>query len=411
LSAPCIVIDTDGRDTDLPQREWAPCGDFARLEPGQIYERVRRAGIVGLGGAAFPSSVKLRPGRPVDTLILNGAECEPYISCDHLLMAERAEEIIGGARVILHALGARECLFGVEDNKPEAIRALQLAAVVDARIRIVVVPTRYPQGGEKQLIQALTGKEVPSEGLPLDLGIVCHNPGTARAVWRAVRYAQPLISRVVTVTGSGILRPQNFEVRFGTPVSFLVEQAGGTTGAAAAPVMGGPMMGFTLPSDEVPVVKATNCILVLQASEMRPPAPAQPCIRCGDCVTVCPAGLLPQQLYWHARAREYDKARALNLFDCIECGCCAHVCPSHIPLVQYYRHAKTEIWNDEREKQLAQAARERFELRKLRLEREEQAKIEARRRKKEELAARAAAQRAQSMSVPMATGDGNESAE
>ncbi|MBI2383301.1 MAG: electron transport complex subunit RsxC [Gammaproteobacteria bacterium] len=391
LSGPCLAIRTDGLDEALAQPEWEPCADCTKLDPAELRARVRRAGIVGLGGAAFPSFIKLNPGRPVDTLVINGAECEPYITCDQLLMAERADEIVAGARAILHAVGAQRCLFGVEDNKPDAIGALRAAAQADPRIEIAVVPTRYPQGGEKQLIQALTGREVPSVGLPLDIGIVCHNPGTARAVWRAIRYAEPLTARVVTVTGGGIRAPQNFEARIGTPIAFLIEQAGGTVGETAAPIMGGPMMGFSLRSTDVPMVKATNCVLVLPRAEVRDPAPAMPCIRCGACVEVCPIGLLPQQLYWFARGREFEKAEAHHLFDCIECGCCAQVCPSHIPLVQYYRYAKTEIWAEEREKRKADEARERFEARQARLEREERAKEEARRKKKEALAARTAA--------------------
>lgn len=386
LSAMCIVIETDGEDTPLPQPEWPPQADYTELEPQELRQRVRRAGIAGLGGAAFPSFIKLNPGRPVSTLILNGAECEPYISCDQMLMAERAEEIVAGAGVILHAIKAPKCLIGVEDNKPASIRALRQAAQADPRIEVVVVPTKYPQGGEKQLIMALTGKEVPSLGLPLDIGIVCHNVGTAAAVWRAVTQAQPLISRVVTVTGGGVAQPQNFEVRLGTPAQFLIELAGGERDAARL-IMGGPMMGFALRSADVPVIKATNCLLLPTAEDLKPETAAMPCIRCGACVDVCPAQLLPQQLYWHSRAREFDKAQEYALFDCIECGCCAQVCPSQIPLVQYYRFAKTEIWAEEREKRKADAARERHEARKLRLEREEAEREAARQRKKAALAA------------------------
>ena len=386
LSALCIVIETDGKDTALPQSEWPAQEDYLALDPQTLRERVRAAGIAGLGGAAFPSFIKLNPGRPVSTLILNGAECEPYISCDQMLMAERASEIIAGAGVILHAIKAPKCLIGVEDNKPESIRALREAAQADPRIDVVVVPSKYPQGGEKQLIMALTGKEVPSEGLPLDIGIVCHNVGTAAAVWRAVTRAEPLISRVVTVTGGGVTQPRNYEVRLGTPAEFLLQLAGVETEPARL-IMGGPMMGFALRSPAVPVIKATNCLLVAGAEEVRPPSAPMPCIRCGACVDVCPAQLLPQQLYWHSRAREWDKAQEHALFDCIECGCCAQVCPSQIPLVQFYRFAKTEIWAEEREKRKADAARERFEARKLRLEREEAEREAARQRKKAALAA------------------------
>ena len=401
LSAACIVIDTDGQDEALGQPQWPPVEDFSSLDANSIRERVRQAGLAGLGGAAFPSFIKLNPGRPIDTLVLNGAECEPYISCDQMLMAERAEQIVAGAQVILHAINAPRCLIGVEDNKPNAIKALRAAALVDSRIRISVVPTRYPQGGEKQLIRALTGREVPSEGLPLDIGIVCHNVGTAVAVWRAITQAQPLISRVVTVTGAGVNQPGNFEVRLGTPAEFLIDLAGGLSADVPARlIMGGPMMGFALSSQAIPVVKATNCLLVASHEEVKPEPAAMPCIRCGSCVEVCPAQLLPQQLYWHARAREFDKAQEHALFDCIECGCCAQVCPSQIPLVQYYRYAKTEIWAEEREKRKADAARERHDARQLRLEREAAEREAARQQKKAAMAAAKRAREQQPQSEP-----------
>lgn len=393
LAAECIVIQTDGLDTPAPPA-WTATEDFTALSGAQIRDIARQAGIVGLGGAAFPAAIKLNPGRPLHTLIINGAECEPYISCDQMLMTEQADEIIAGIRVILHAVQAPRCLIGVEDNKPEAIRALSRAALQDPRIHVVVVPTRYPQGGERQLIQTLTGEQVPSEGLPLDIGILCHNPATARAIWRAVRHAEPLTERIVTVTGEAIASPQNLRVRIGTPIQFLLDQAGGYAEPPARLLMGGPMMGFQLRDTQAPVIKASNCILALPAAQARPAEPAQPCIRCGDCASVCPASLLPQQLYWHARAREFDKAQALSLFDCIECGCCALVCPSHIPLVQFYRYAKTEIWAADAEQREADAARQRFEARKLRLQQEDQAREEARARKKAQLAARAQAQQA-----------------
>lgn len=374
LTATCIVIDTDGKDAALPQPVLEPVEDYTQLDPADLRDRVRKAGVVGLGGAAFPSFIKLNPGpgAVVDTLILNGAECEPYISCDQMLMAERADQIAKGAQLILFAIRAPRCLIGVEDNKPESIAALQEAVedLGDPRIQIVTVPTRYPQGGEKQLVQTLTGKEVPSEGLPLDIGIVCHNVGTAVAVWRAVTLGEPLISRVVTVTGKGVREPANLEVRLGTPVCELLEQCGGTNGATRL-IMGGPMMGFALKSDAIPVIKATNCILAATAEDIRPEEPAMPCIRCGECAEVCPANLLPQQLYWHTRAKDFDQAQDYRLFDCIECGCCAQVCPSHIPLVQYYRFAKTEIWSAEKEKRKSNQARERHEFRLARIEREE----------------------------------------
>ena len=388
LPALAIVIESDGQDEALAQPLWPAAEDPFALDLPTIRERVRAAGLVGLGGAAFPSAVKLNPGRDslVNTLILNGAECEPYISCDAALMRERADEILDGAELIRRSLGAQECLIGLEDNATDSATALRRALKASGydQISIRVVPTRYPQGGEKQLIQTLTGREVPSEGLPLDIGIVVHNVGTVAAIWRALRYAEPLTSRVVTVTGPGLAQPQNLEVRLGTPVETLTAHCGGYVSDHTRLIMGGPMMGFALPNDQVPVVKATNCVLV-EVNEPEPIDQAMPCIRCGECVDVCPASLLPQQLYWHARAKEFDKAQELHLFDCIECGCCAQVCPSHIPLVQYYRYAKTEIYQAEQEKRKADIARNRHEFRLERLEKEAREKEEARRRKREAL--------------------------
>lgn len=388
LPAQVIVIESDGLDEAIAEPAWPACDDPFSLDAQTLRERVRTAGLVGLGGAAFPSAVKLNPGRNalVNTLIINGAECEPYISCDAALMRERAEQVVAGAELIRRVLGAQECLIGIEDNALESAAPMRTAieqAGYD-KMSLRVVATRYPQGGEKQLIQTLTGREVPSEGLPLDIGIVVHNVGTVAAIWNALRHAQPLISRVVTVTGPGLRNPQNMEVRLGTPVYELIEHAGGRTQEQTRLIMGGPMMGFILPSDNVPVVKATNCLL-MEVNEPEPVDDAMPCIRCGECVDVCPASLLPQQLYWHARAKEFDKTQDLHLFDCIECGCCAQVCPSHIPLVQYYRYAKTEITQAEQEKRKADIARNRHEFRQERLEREAREKEEARRRKREAL--------------------------
>ncbi|KAB7623199.1 electron transport complex subunit RsxC [Alkalilimnicola sp. S0819] len=387
LSAPCVVIRTDGEDrwAELP----APISDWEQRDPAELRQRVREAGIVGLGGAAFPSSVKLNPGpgAVVEDLILNGAECEPYISCDDRLMRERAEQIVGGLRIIRHALQARRCTIGVEDNKPEAIAALReaLSAAGERDVAVAAVPTRYPAGGEKQLIQVLTGREVPSGGLPLQIGVVCHNVGTAAAVYQAVVEGRPLISRVLTVTGAGVAAPANLEVRIGTPFSALIEYCGGYTPEVDRLLMGGPMMGFAVQDDLVPVIKATNCVLAGSGAEFPRPAEALPCIRCGACADACPVSLLPQQLYWHARAGDFDKTQEHELFDCIECGACAYVCPSQIPLVQYFRYAKSEIAEQERERKKADLARDRYEFRLERLEREKQEQAEKRRKKKEAL--------------------------
>ncbi|MBI4006348.1 MAG: electron transport complex subunit RsxC, partial [Gammaproteobacteria bacterium] len=238
-------------------------------------------------------------------------------------------------------------------------------------IKLVPLPVVYPAGGEKQLIKALTGLEVPSQGLPLDMGIVCYNVGTIYAVYRAVMYGEPLISRIVTITGKAIKRPRNLEVLIGTPIRELVDQCGGYIDEVQHQLMGGPMMGFTLHGDNLPITKTANCIIAATAEEMPSPQPAQPCIRCGDCVAVCPVTLLPQQLYWYARSEDHDKLQAYRLFDCIECGCCAYVCPSHIPLVQYYQKAKAGIWNRERQRMKSDHLRGRHELHKAHQEREE----------------------------------------
>jgi electron transport complex protein RnfC len=381
----CITIETDGRD------EWiahAPL-DYRTLEPSALRMRLRDMGLAGLGGAVFPSAVKLDPGaaHPCPTLILNGGECEPWITCDDVLMRHHADDILQGVAVMRHLLGSTEILVGIEDNKPEAIAAMQAAAQkMDFAIEVVAVPARYPGGGAKQMIETLTGRQVPSGKLSTDIGIQVFNVGTAHALARAVHHGEPLISRLVTVTGH-VLRPQNFEVLIGTPMHTLITLAGdrdGTTGV----LMGGPMMGMPMPNLEVPVVKATNCILV-KSAELFPPLPkALPCIRCTRCADACPAVLQPQELFRFAKTGDFGRAQEYNLFDCIECGCCSYVCPSHIPLVDFYRYAKSEIWAREKDKRASDLARERHEFRQFRLEREKKEKAE-------KLAAKAQAARTQ----------------
>jgi electron transport complex protein RnfC len=388
LSATCITIETDGQDkwdNNLPEAIM----DYRNVQPAKLRERVRWAGIVGLGGATFPSGVKLNPGpgKPIDTLIVNAAECEPYITCDDALMQNFADDIVQGIDIVMHIISAKHCLIGIEDNKPDAIVAIQTSIENSAaeNVELAVIPTLYPSGGEKQLIKILTGKEVPSNGLPADIGIVCHNVATLLAIYNAVRKGQPLISRMVTLTGPGIANPQNMMAANGTLISSLVELAGGYNDNAKELVLGGPMMGFALNSDKVPVIKGANCILVTQQDDSHPQSPAVACIRCGKCADVCPANLLPQQLYWYSRAKDLDKIQDFNLFDCIECGCCAHVCPSHIPLVQYYRFAKTEVWAREEEKRKSDIARQRHDFREARLERIKAEKQANLRKKKEAL--------------------------
>lgn len=385
-SAPCIVIDVDGQD------EWAPlerCEDYEALDKSELLDKIRGAGVAGLGGAGFPTSVKLSPraDHRIHTLILNGTECEPYITADDMLMQVKADEIVAGTLLLAKLLDHPErLLIGVEDNKPKAIAALEQAAE-GTPIKVVSFPTKYPSGGEKQLIQILTGKEVPSGQIPASIGVVCQNVGTTVAAYRAVRYGEPLVSRITTLVGEALDTQRNVEVLLGTPIDFLLEQHGFSAKKASRLVMGGPMMGFALPEPSVPVIKTTNCILAPTKKELPPPQPAQACIRCGLCAEACPASLLPQQLFWYAQAEEYDKLEAHNLFDCIECGACSYVCPSHIPLVQYYRASKGAIRQQQNEKEKSDRARRRFEFRQERIAKEEAdkaAKREARKKAAEE---------------------------
>jgi len=388
MSDLCVFIDTDGKD------EWCelyPCDDYSTLSPTEILGRVRKAGIAGMGGAGFPTEIKLRPPHEdkVNTLILNAAECEPYITADDRLMRERAEEVILGFEIMAYILQPGECLIGIEDNKPEAIKALREAAK-ETQIEVVVIPTKYPSGGEKQLIKILTGKEVPNGRIPADISIMCQNVATATAVYRAVRFGEPLISRVTTFTGDCIANKGNQQVLIGTPVSWLLEKNGYLAQKGSRLVMGGPMMGFTLHQTNIPTVKTSNCILAASQKELPQPDPAMACIRCGMCSEVCPAELLPQQLYWFAKGQEFEKAEHHNLFDCIECGACSYVCPSSIPLVQYYRYAKGEVRQIKADQEKSNQARERFEFRQERIEREKEEK-EAKRKARSEAAAKAQA--------------------
>jgi len=382
LKVESVVIQTDGRDREIDTSN-VGVTQFKTLSTRDIHQRIQDAGIVGLGGAGFPSHIKLNVGeQPVNTLILNAAECEPYISCDDMLMREHAEEIVNGLRIMQYALSAQHCIIGIEDNKVEAFSALQKAITDQDDIELVRVPTRYPAGGERQLIYTLTGQQAPSQGRPLDIGIVCHNVGTAFAVNNAIVDGQPLTSRVVTITGSGIPQPRNMQVRLGTPIEFLLEHCHSNKNDIGKILIGGPMMGYQINAYHAPITKTCNCVLVMHQRDITAAETPLPCIRCGDCNDVCPVNLLPQQLYWHARAQEFDNIQDYNLFDCIECGCCDVVCPSRIPLVQYFRFSKTTIWQQERDKEKSDKARERHELRLERLEREKREKRERHNRKK-----------------------------
>lgn len=392
MLAPAIVIDSDGLDEWI---ELTPCADYRHLENTALLELIRQAGISGLGGAGFPTAVKLnaRPTQKTHTLIINGTECEPYISADDVLMRERAGALISGIDILAQLIQPDQVLIGVEDNKPEAIAALRVA-LSERSYQLKVFPTKYPSGGEKQLIQILTGVEVPSGGLPADIGILCQNVGTCVAIHDAVINGKPLISRITTLTGEALARPMNVEVLLGTPVGELLEFAGLDRGKLNRLIMGGPMMGFTLPDFAVPLIKTTNCLLASTAAELPAPPPAMPCIRCGECAEACPASLLPQQLHFFAIGQEHEQLRAHNLFDCIECGACAYVCPSSIPLVQYYRAAKGEIRDLEQKQLKAEQSKQRFELRQERLRRAEEQK-EAERQARAAKAAQAKAAQAQ----------------
>lgn len=369
LLMPAIVIDSDGAE------KWTtlePTPAYASLSGAELLEHLRQSGIVGLGGAGFPTAAKLasRAQDDLHTLIINGAECEPYISADDLLMREHANELVEGIEVLMHILQPQQVLLGIEDDKPEAIAAVQ-AAIGERPIRLQPIPTRYPSGGERQLIQILTGREVPSGGLPADIGMLCVNVGTAVAVADAILRGRPLISRITTLTGAALARPCNVEALIGTPVGELLDFAGLDRAKLDRLLLGGPLMGDSLPSPDVPLLKTANCLLAATREELPAPTQALPCIRCGDCAQVCPASLLPQQLHFFALGEDHDQLMGHNLFDCIECGACAYVCPSSIPLVQYYRASKADIRELEQRQLKAEQSRLRFEQRQDRLRQEE----------------------------------------
>ena len=379
MSAPCIVLHSDGDERWV---EGPPPADYQSLSPAQLLTIIRDAGITGMGGAGFPTAVKLQPRQSIDTLIINATECEPYITADDILIRERAEDIVTGIDILAHILGRPEqILIGIEDNKAEAYEALE-PLLKDTAIELVEFPTKYPSGGEKQVIQILTGQEVPSGKLPAELGIVCQNVGTVYAIFRAVCKGEPLVSRITTVTGNSCRTPGNYEVLIGTPAVHLLTAAGFDEFLCQRLILGGPMMGYTLNDLSAPVIKSTNCLLAADAAESPQQGIPQACIRCGHCAEVCPAKLLPQQLFWYARSKDYDKLAAYHLGDCIECGACSYVCPSEIPLVQYYRAAKAEIRVMEQENIAADRSRQRFEYHQERLAKAEQEKIAKREARK-----------------------------
>ncbi|EOT1756334.1 electron transport complex subunit RsxC [Citrobacter koseri] len=369
-----VMIDADGEDRWIERDGWA---DYQRRSREELITRIHQFGVAGLGGAGFPTGVKLQGGGDkIETLIINAAECEPYITADDRLMQDCAAQVVEGIRILAHILQPREVLIGIEDNKPQAISMLR-AVLADAHdIALRVIPTKYPSGGAKQLTQILTGKQVPHGGRSSDIGVLMQNVGTAYAVKRAVIDGEPITERVVTLTGESVSRPGNVWARLGMPVSHLLNDAGFCSSADQMVIMGGPLMGFTLPWLDVPVVKITNCLLAPSATEMGETPEEQGCIRCSACADACPADLLPQQLYWFSKGQQHDKATAHNIADCIECGACAWVCPSSIPLVQYFRQEKAEIYAIAQEEKRAAEAKARFEARQARLEREKAARLE-----------------------------------
>ncbi|EGQ7963340.1 electron transport complex subunit RsxC [Vibrio vulnificus] len=370
LSEMCVVITPDGQDTWCEKQ---PVVDYTQQNSDYLLDVIRMAGISGMGGAGFPTAKKIQSGLGrTEILIVNAAECEPYITADDKLLQEHAEEVLQGIEIVEHILQPKLTIIGIEDNKPEAIKALESAAQ-NKDIVIRVIPTKYPSGGEKQLIKVLTNKEVPAGGIPADIGILVQNVGSLYAIKRAVIDGEPMVNRVVTLTGNTFETPRNVWVPLGTPVHALLEQFGYQADKKLPRlIMGGPMMGFTLPHANVPITKTSNCILAPTRKEISPAGYEMECIRCGACAEACPASLLPQQLQWHAKAEEFDKCEELNLKDCIECGACAFVCPSEIPLVSYYRQAKAEIRTRAQEADAAERAKLRFEEKKARMEREKE---------------------------------------
>lgn len=336
-----LVLEPDGEDRWI---ETQGVDDPFTLAPEEICSRVDKAGIVGMGGAAFPSAMKLNLGwmTRIHTLIINGGECEPYLTCDDRLMRERAADLVEGVAIMRHGLENPRAVIAIEDNKPQALTAMREAAARFPGIEIVPVPSLYPMGWEKNLVTHITGQEIPAGGRPTDVGVLLHNVATAYAAQQAIRFGRPLISRIVTVSGKAVAEPRNLEVPLGTLLEDILAFCGHQPEDTARYVMGGPMMGDPLPHVRVPVVKKTSGILALTAAEVNA-ADVRPCIRCSRCVSACPVGLLPLEMMTRIRAGQFDAAVDFGLRDCISCSSCSYVCPSQIPLVQYFKYGNGEL--------------------------------------------------------------------
>ncbi|WP_442486681.1 electron transport complex subunit RsxC [Halomonas litopenaei] len=388
---PAVVIDADGAS----QHQWLPALDWQAALPDEIIQRIADAGIAGMGGGGFPAHLKIRAARQasIDTLVVNAAECEPYLSVDDQTLRLHADRVLSGAAMVARATGAAAIVIGIEDDKPEAASAVRdRLGELPCPARLEVIPTRYPSGGERQLIERLLGRRLSTGQLPVDAGVLCHNPGTLAAIHDAVALGKPMIERTLTLAGRALDRPGNVTARLGTAIEHLLIDAGLDRARLSRVIEGGPMMGQAISSLSQPITQTTNGLIAADETELPTPPPARPCIRCGDCQPACPAGLAPQQLWWHAQAGEDQKAEANGLFDCIECGACDYVCPSHLPLASGFGEAKQRLRTARAESARADQARHRFEARQAR-EQREAAEREARRQARRQAAARRGQQR------------------
>jgi len=379
LDDSCIILSTDGLDEAIAVK---PLINKQSKSPDALRQLIHQAGIVGLGGALFPTATKLQNTTALHTLIINGAECEPYISCDLSLIQSHAEQIVQGVLILQNILQADQCIIALEQDSLFAYDALEKAietqtSTKSQTLRLQKVPTIYPTGGEKQLIQVLTGIKIAPSVLPTTQGFLCQNIATVFAIYQAISQRQPLIERIVTVTGHGIQQAKNIRARIGTPIHHLIKQCGGYADKVERLIMGGSMMGIALKTDDIAITKATNCLLVMTHNDLRNQKIEMPCIRCGDCASVCPIELLPQQLHWYGHTKQFEQSQNYHLFDCIECGCCDLVCPSHIPLVQSFRATKEAISIKRKQTEQAQLAKMRYENQQQRRAKAEQYKLAA----------------------------------